>query len=210
VSDRRALARMLSQVRIFGFVEPAGGRRDLMAPGFGSRPPLVGPDGSFRLVGLRPGKLRISASAEGERGLSMTRVELNGANVVSGGIDVAEGAQVTGARVVMTYGTSVITGQVSFVNGAPQQGSRMIAQARRAGSAPGAGGDFARSVEADARGFFRIEGLPAGEYEVTVHVFGAGGRPSRSQPTPASLAEGGETRVAPVIDFSQNPARPQN
>jgi hypothetical protein len=56
----------------------------------------------------------------------------------------------------------------------------------------------------DARGFFRIEGLPAGEYEVTVNLFG-GGRGHRSAPLNVSVADGAETRITPVIDFSKSP-----
>jgi hypothetical protein len=58
----------------------------------------------------------------------------------------------------------------------------------------------------DARGFFRLEGMPAGEYEVAVHAFplrpGPGGaRIQRSEPLRVVLGDGGETKVAPVIDF---------
>jgi hypothetical protein len=58
----------------------------------------------------------------------------------------------------------------------------------------------------DGRGFFRLEGMPAGEYEVVVHAFplgpGPGGmRVRRSEPLHVVLGEGGETKVAPVIDF---------
>ena len=110
VSDRAAAARLLSQVRIYGWVES----RDRIAPPFSSRAPGVNPDGAFRLGGLRPGKMRLSASTDGAKGLSVARVELAGANVI-GGFQVADGAQVTGVRVVLTYGTAVVTGQVNYV-----------------------------------------------------------------------------------------------
>ncbi|MCA1620007.1 MAG: carboxypeptidase-like regulatory domain-containing protein [Acidobacteria bacterium] len=197
VSDRALLARLLSQVRIFGYVES----RDRTVPPFSSRPPGVNPDGTFRLGGLRPGKMHLSVSAEAAKGLSLARVELAGANVTRG-FDIADGAQVTGVRVVLNYGTSVITGQISYVNGTPPAGSRAIAQARRAGVP--ADGSNARTVEVDARGLFRIEGLSAGEYEVIVSVFGAGSR-GFSVPLSVSVPDGGETRIAPVVDFSAQP-----
>ncbi|HEY0171806.1 MAG TPA: carboxypeptidase regulatory-like domain-containing protein [Pyrinomonadaceae bacterium] len=200
LSDRAAAARLLSQVRVFGWVESG----DRTAP-FTARPPAVNPDGTFRLGGLRPGKLHLGASADAVKGLSVSRVELAGANV-TGGFAVAEGAQVTGVRIVLNYGTAVITGQVNYVGGAPQPGSRAIAQARRAG-AP-ADGSIPRTVEVDARGYFRIDGLAAGEYEISVRVFGAG-RLHRSEPLSASVSDGGETRVAPVVDFNAQPRPPQ-
>ncbi len=195
VSDRALAARLLSQVRVYGWLES----RNQMAPPFMQRPTPVGPDGSFRVGGMRPGKLRLNFSAEGTKGLLVSRVELNGANI-AGGIDVAEGAQVTGARLVLNYGTAVVTGQTSYLNGTPPSGSRVIAQARRPG--PQQPGDVGRTVEVDARGFFRIEGLPAGEYEVTVRIFGSG-RMHRSEPLTVSLVDGGETRISPVVDFNK-------
>ncbi|HEX8557812.1 MAG TPA: carboxypeptidase-like regulatory domain-containing protein [Pyrinomonadaceae bacterium] len=196
VADRAAAARMLSQVRIFGWVEPRGQQ---VAPPFAQPPPVVGPDGSFRMAGLRPGKLRIGHSTDSVRGLTLARVELNGASVHEG-LEVAEGAQVTGVRVVLAYGSGVVTGQVVYAGGAPGPDARVIVQARRVGGAAAA--DMLRQAGADARGFFRVEGLPAGEYEVTARVFG-GGRMHRSEPQNVSVAEGGEVKVSPVVDFNK-------
>ncbi|HEX6183566.1 MAG TPA: carboxypeptidase-like regulatory domain-containing protein [Pyrinomonadaceae bacterium] len=195
VSDRALAARLLTQVRVYGWPET----NNQMAPSFSQRPTSINPDGSFRIPGLRPGKLRLGSAGDNIKGLVLSRVEYNGANAI-GGIDVAEGAQLTGVRMVLTYGTGVITGQTSFLNGAPQPGTRVIAQARRAGAQTP--NEFGRTVEVDARGLFRIEGLPAGEYLVTVSVFGAG-RMQRSEPQTVSLSDGGETRVTPVVDFAQ-------
>jgi Carboxypeptidase regulatory-like domain len=199
VSDRALAARLLTQVRVYGWVEARG----QSAPPFSQRPTPINPDGSFRIPGLRPGKLRLGYAGDNIKGLILSRTELNGVNV-AGGIDLAEGAQVAGVRMVLIYGTAVITGQTSFLNGTPPDGTRVIAQARRAGAQTP--NDFGRTVAVDARGFFRIEGLPAGEYLVTVSVFGAG-RMQRSEPLTVSLADGGETRVTPVVDFAQQPPR---
>ena len=195
VSDRALAARLLTQVRVYGWLD----MRNQAAPSFSQRPTIINPDGSFRIPGLRPGKVRLGYAGDNIKGLILSRTELSGANI-SGGIDITEGAQVTGVRMVLTYGTAVITGQTSFLNGTPPPGTRVIAQARRAGAQTS--NEFGRTVEVDARGFFRIEGLPAGEYNVTVSVFGAG-RMQRSEPQTVSLVDGGETRVTPVVDFAQ-------
>jgi hypothetical protein len=107
----------------------------------------------------------------------------------------------------MTYGTATVVGQTTFVNGTVPPGSRVMAFARLAGPtpAPAAG----HSAEVDARGFFRIEGLPAGEYEITVNIFNftgpPGTRPSRSAPLRVVIGDGGEVRVSPVVDFQADP-----
>jgi hypothetical protein len=194
VGDRATVARLLGQVRVIGYVESSAQQ---IIPNY-SRPPVVAPDGSFRLAGLRSGKLRIAASAEGAKGLSLSRVELNGARV-SGGIDVAEGTQLSGVRVVMVYGSGVIRGQVNFTNGAPPPGARLVASARRVGASGDERGD--REVEADARGFFIIEGLTAGDYEIVVRAFNAG-QMYRSATQRVSLGDGGELNVTPALDLS--------
>ncbi|HEX8292415.1 MAG TPA: carboxypeptidase-like regulatory domain-containing protein, partial [Pyrinomonadaceae bacterium] len=192
-----AAARMLSAVRVYPRVE-ANRQQELMPPAF-SRPVNVNPDGSFRVTGLSPGRLTLGTMSEAVKGLSTTRVELNGANV-GGGFEVAEGAQVTGLRIVMTYGTATLVGQTSFVNGTPPPGARVMATARLVGQPPGS--SFGRSVEVDARGYFRIEGLPAGEYDVTVFLFApAPGRARRSDPLRVAFGDGGEAKVAPVVDL---------
>lgn len=197
-ADRAAAAQMLSAVRVYPWVEP--NRQQGALPPGPARPVKVGADGSFRVTGLTPGKLRLGTMNDAVKGLTATRVELNGANVI-GGFDVTEGAQVAGLRIVLTYGTATLVGQTTFVNGTPPAGARIMAQARLSGASPDS--SVGRSVEVDARGFFRIEGLPAGEYLVTVHVFAFGrpGRARRSEPQRVVLGDGGETRIAPVVDL---------
>jgi hypothetical protein len=203
VSDRANAARLLSQVRVYGFVQASA---QAAVPNY-SRPQTLAPDGSFRFGGLRPGKLNVSASAEGTKALMLSRIELNGVPVRGGGIEVAEGAQVAGVRVVMVYGSAVIRGQVNFINGALPPNARVIAFAQRLGA--GGEGGFGegmgmRQVAPDVRGLFVFEGLAAGDYEVIVRVFNIG-RASQSEAQRVSVAEGGETSVTSVIDLSAPP-----
>lgn len=207
VHDRAAAAQMLSAVRVYAYVEPPR-ERETFAPG-GPRPVGVNPDGTFRVGGLGPGKLRLGTMSDGVKGLSTTRVEANGANVMNG-LDIAEGAQVSGVHISLTYATGAIVGQVSYVNGAPPPNARVMATARPVGAEPGT---FTRWAQVDARGAFRIEGVAAGDYEVFVNVAIMGGgpaaRPSRSQPQRVTLGEGGEVKVAPVVDLQPAPQQPR-
>lgn len=201
VSDPAAAARMLSAVRIFPSLyvsqQPQVGMSSAL------RPTNINPDGTFRVSGLPPGKLRLSTMNELVRGLVTTRVELNGANVLNG-FDLADGAQVTGVHIVMTLGTATLVGQTTYVNGAPPPNARVMAVARLVGPTPGP--TTSRTAEVDARGYFRIESMPPGEYEVNVFIFPngpipAGQRPPRSAPQRVVVVEGGEAKVAPVVDF---------
>ncbi|HEX8719739.1 MAG TPA: carboxypeptidase-like regulatory domain-containing protein, partial [Pyrinomonadaceae bacterium] len=129
LSDRAAAARMLQQVRIYGFVET----RNDSVPMNALRAPAPAPDGSFRVGGLRAGRLRMSFNmGDQTKGLSLSRIELNGANVASG-IELKEGEQLTGVRIVLAYGSGVVTGQAGFEGGALPPGARVIARARPAG-----------------------------------------------------------------------------
>lgn len=208
VSDRATATRLMAGVRLHGFVES---RSEVIIPNF-IRPLAVGTDGSFRFTGLRPGKLRINAGSE-VKGLSVSRIEMKGASVgdgidmvgvarVSGGsgIDIVEGAQITGIRVVLAYGSGVVRGQINFTNGTLPTGSRVMVLARRVAAAGEDRGG--RSVEADTRGRFIIEGLAPGNYEVHALVFSNTGT-YQSDDQHASLAENGDMNVALTLDLSK-------
>jgi hypothetical protein len=207
VTDRALLSKLLSQVRIYSWVDTG----DRSMPMSGTRPTPLNPDGTFQLTGLRPGKLRLFFN-EGEptKTLSLMRVELNGAPVANDGIPVAEGAQVTGARVRLNYATGVIRGQVSFANGTPPTNARVLVTAH-AVVASASGGERSssawRRAEADVRGLFRLEGLPAGEYELIVNVIG-GNQTVLSARQRVTLADGAEVSVSPTIDLDKPPPPP--
>jgi hypothetical protein len=189
LSDRAAAARMLAAVRVYGSIT-RGSEQDAGPGGF-IRAVAVRPDGGFLITGVRPGTLRLEVGTE-VKGLSLARVELGGADQRQG-INITEGAQVSGVRVVLAYGSATLRGQLSFPNGAaPPQGTRMVVVARRVGSGEGR---WTRGAEADARGRFQLEGLPAGEYEVQARAFG-GGVALMSEPQRVSVNEGGDITVS--------------
>jgi protocatechuate 3,4-dioxygenase beta subunit len=194
VSDRAMAARLMSQIPLSASVESAGrlAPLSLMAP-------QVAADGSFRMSGLPAGKLHFRLW-QMAKGLTLARIEREGVEQ-RGGIEVAEGAQLTGVRVVFSYGTSVVSGQVNFTNGVLPPGSRAWAFARRSGTTGGAVG---RPSEVDVRGRFRIEGLPAGDYELGLSVWtpGIGQREVKQNIT---VPEGGETTITLVFDTTTKP-----
>ncbi|HKG14388.1 MAG TPA: carboxypeptidase-like regulatory domain-containing protein [Pyrinomonadaceae bacterium] len=203
--DRAAAARMLTGVRVYGAATRRG-EDDDGAGGF-ARPVAVGPDGSFQVTGVRPGRLRLDVSTAEVKGLAFSRVEVNGAEQRDG-INIAEGAQVTGVRVVLVYGTATLRGQVSVAaGGALPQGARTLVVARRVG---GPESRFTKGAEADTRGLFQMEGLPAGEYEVQARSFGPNGPPLVGEPVRVSVNEGGDVTVNVTLAQSPNaPAPPE-
>lgn len=132
-------------------------------------PPVINPDGSFLLNGLRPGKLRIAANTRRlPHGFSVLRVERDGV-AQRDGIDIPQDAtHIAGVRVVLAYGTGIVRGAAKVNGGALPPGTRLFVLARRTGTDSAA---VTTSAEVDTRGRFVLEGLAAGEYEL---VLGAG------------------------------------
>lgn len=202
VRDRAAAARMLAGIRIYGAATQRGEESD--AVGF-VRPVSVGPDGSFQMTGLRPGRLRLDVNTSEVKGLAFSRVEVNGAEQRDG-VAIAEGAQVSGVRLVLTYGNATLRGQLTFPGGggALPQGSRAVVVARRVGASETR---YTKGAEADARGRFQIEGLPAGEYDVQARAFGPSTPQLLSDSVRVSVNESGDVTVS--LTLAQPPTPPE-
>ncbi|MFL6230318.1 MAG: carboxypeptidase regulatory-like domain-containing protein [Pyrinomonadaceae bacterium] len=208
-TDRAVLAR-LQQVNISANVRPAAGTAtndQVNAPSFGQGG--IKPDGTFRLMGLRPGKVLINIFNFGQtRGFVLLGVQRNGADAGTG-IDVGEGEQVTGVRVRIGYGAGIVRGQIDVRDGgqpaALPAGARMNVSVRRAGAAtplPNMNG------EVDARGRFVLEGLMGGEYELLIAAFAprAPGTPPARLPVVRQIItvpDSGETSVTIVYDLNR-------
>jgi hypothetical protein len=195
----------LSKLELRAFVRT----EDLAAPTVA--PIRINPDGSFRVTGLRPGKVRISLGSFGyepAKGFSLVRVERAGI-AQSDGIDVVAGENVSAVRLVIGYGTCVLRGQVRVQNGelAPDTRLRIMARRLESDAQPSA-------TVADARGRFHLEGLLPGEYEITVTPMsvtpsspGAPPPPGRLPNRPpvkqnVTVAGSGETEVTLILDLS--------
>ncbi len=125
--------------------------------------PVINSDGTFRLNGLRPGKLRIANTQRLPRGFSVLRVERDGMTQRDG-LDVpTEATHIVNVRVVMGYGNGIIRGQATLKSSELPPGTPLFVLARRT-DAPA----ITASTQVDARGSFILEWLAAGEYEVTV------------------------------------------
>ena len=201
-TDPAALS-AIQQLQLSAYTES----QDLSPPRIGSS--QIGPDGGFRITGLRPGKVRISLSTfRGPKGFSLLRVERDGV-AQRDGVEVAPGERVTGVRLVFAYGTAVVRGQVQVVGGTLPEGTRLFISTRRVGDSTPQGRS---GGQVDDRGRFFIEGLAAGDYEIMLNVIPpppvpGGGPPARPSFPPVkqtvTVAGAGETPVILTIDLSQ-------
>ena len=167
----------LSSLQLF----PIASRNEgLVSPRFMST--RIAADGSFRVTGLKPGKvtLRLAGMPNERKGFSVLRLERDGSEQRDG-IEVEAGEHVTNVRLVLSYGTSVIRGVVKIEGGELPDNLMMRVHALR----PGEKTYPVSPVFVDARRRFALEGLSAGEYDVELILFPA----DRGDPDP---------KIAPV------------
>jgi protocatechuate 3,4-dioxygenase beta subunit len=194
-----AVAGLLQTVNLYAYVQQKG----LAAPSYGTSP--IGPDGSFHMEGLAPGKARIGIQGfpSPPKGLTLVRTELDGLDQPEG-IEVTAGAQINGVRLLFAYGTGSIRGDVKIAGGSLQEGRsiQVILQ-----SAPGGSRRLNRQAQMDGRLHFVVENIPPGTYELVVHSETS--VPDAKSDPPAELlkqtvtvSNGAETRVNLVVDLT--------
>ena len=168
-----------------------------------SSPSKIAGDGSFRIIGLRPGKVRLFFGAyPPPKGFALTRVERDGVEQRDG-FDITAGEEVSGVRLTIAYGTAVIRGQLKITGRALSQGVRFSVRLKRAGS------DSTRpdwSTEADDRNRFLFEDLPPGDYELTVTGYiDLPGAPASTLPAVkkrVTVSKDVEAEITIVIDLN--------
>jgi hypothetical protein len=154
----------------------------------------VGANGGFRLTGLRAGEFLLRAETHGISGrkrLSPLRVEVAG-QTVRGPIELREGQSVTDARIVI------------FQNGVPPRNVCFYVTTERKDECAECQTGFYAQVSAG--GQFIIEGLPPGEYELTLqaHKCGTGEHPGIAPVKQAiRVANGAEARADFVVDLNK-------
>jgi hypothetical protein len=197
-NDKRALAK-LSQLQMLASVQSTSGGWGL---GNTSQSP-VGSDGSFRMVGLPAGTAFLNLGpARGMndlKGFLVERVERDG--TISPRIEIKDGEQVTGVRVVVSYGTAILRGVINVVNGSLPQGARLYVRLSR----PGEPLTNLQGPTVDERGHFVLEGVPAGSYEVSASIIGI--RPGRIVKQQVVLQNDMVTQIAMTLDLGE-PLKP--
>lgn len=163
----------------------------------------INSDGTFRIGGVRPGRMRIVASPPPElKGLTLARVERNGVETKE--FEVAPGEQITGVRLVFTYGTSVLVGHVEIKGGELPLNARMTVRIVREGASPEEWW-LAKQASVDARGRFSIEGVSQGNYKVYLMIFtDADSQPNLPRVEQSiSIPDGARQEITLVLDLTK-------
>jgi len=145
---------------------------------FASPAYAVNADGTFRLGGLKEGRIRFalrSRTRNNFKPLDIVRVERDGVPQTSALI-LKDAEQVTGIRLVVMYLTGAIHGEVKV------EGDESLADSQLLLSVNPLDGDHSwyqssgmnSSPRLDARNRFQIDGLAAGNYEVSLTVWKGG------------------------------------
>ena len=161
--DRELYAR-LAKMRLAAFVRGGGN----IAPVGVSRPSMIGSDGSFRIAGLSPGAAGFRLTSSEPRSRSdfiISRIERDGVFQPRNVVEIKEGEEIAGLRIVVVYGTGTVRGSVKLDNG-PLPTGQLIVRLIKTGESSYA----LRPQLVDARGHFIFEGVPAGTYEVKLLV----------------------------------------
>jgi hypothetical protein len=165
----------------------------------------IKPDGGFRFAALPPGMVQFSIGAysNADPGYQIVRIERDGI-VQPNGIQIQDGEQVTGVRVVVVGGNATIRGVVKVENGPLPTGASLHVQIMRTGEH-----SFRmRSPYLDLRGNFIIEKLAAGTYELTAMAFFPSSESTKglgsSTKQVVNVADGSVTEVTLKIELNQN------
>ena len=192
----RDMAEKLTAVRILAVKQSTGSGSPF------SSYSRLGADGSFRIAGLPPGKVRLVVQGTPSEGLALTRVERGGIEQRDGSIDIAAGEQASDLRLTIVSAAGVIRGQLKITGGALPPGTRFSVRLRRVGNERP---DF--GTETDDRYRFLLEGLPPGDYELIAAGYipaAPGGQPSRLQEARQAVTVTNDVvaEVTLVIDLS--------
>lgn len=158
----------------------------------------LGPGGTFRLSGLAPGLVTLTLVERGSSGLTILRMERNGADLQEG-LRVEAGEQVAGVRLIATYGNSSIRGVVQVQGGVLPPQMRLTISAQRVDASASVRDRAGRNVPVDASGRFQFDQLVAGTYELTLRAPGAGR--NAIAPLSVSVGSGGVQSVVFPLDL---------
>ena len=197
-TDDKSALQMLTQLQMRAYVTtPAGS-----AVGGSSAMSPIGPDGSFTLTGLGGGTVNFNLGGTGmspfpPKGFIISRIERDGVAVTTRTLEIKESEQVAGVRVFVSYGTGIIRGVVKLENGTMPEGARIFLRVAKGNESP----NFIRPPQVDARGYFLMDGLVAGSYEVSATLVGHTGKRE------VNVQDGIATDVVITIDMSAPPVR---
>jgi protocatechuate 3,4-dioxygenase beta subunit len=199
--DSKAGSAKFSELQLRAFVaNPGAGTSGGIASSAASP---VGPDGSFVITGLPGGMVNFMLGALDSpfpvKGFNIARIEQNGVPLQRS-LEIRDGEQVTGIRVVLAYGNATLRGVVNIENGPLPAGARIFVRLTQGGQTT----PSLRPPQVDARGHFLVDGLSAGVYEVHASVAGVTPMP-RPVTREINVQDGVITDIALTIELTPVP-----
>ena len=191
-SEDKTAFEKVTKMQLRAFISVGGGFG-------GSSSSPISPDGSFRLPGLSAGNVQIIlGSMMGPApGFTISRIERDGV-AIPRTIEIKDGENITGVRVVVTYGTATLRGVVKLENGTLPEGGSMFVRLGKPGDPAG----FSRPWGVDSRGHFVMENISPGLYELSVMVFTQKGETVKTVKREVTVQEAVANEVAITIDMS--------
>ena len=130
----------------------------------------IGPDGSFKVAGMRAGTVFFSIFRHPTGQFEVARVERDGV-VVQSNLEIKPREQIRGLRLIVRSRSGQIRGVVKLENGQIPM-SRVLVSAKRVGDE-----NFETPLRVDDRGRFQSEALVAGVYELKLLAYVGRARP---------------------------------
>jgi hypothetical protein len=171
--DRTAQSKLSGvMLQAVGRDESNEGRVDVTRSAIGGMSTMamgtIKPDGTFRVGGIRPGKVFLMAQSLTDKLLKLVRIERDGAVVEE--LNVGPGEQISGLRLVFAIGAASIIGRVDVRGGTLPSGARISVVAEKQGDTAGVTASSYFFAEANSRGQFVFDNLLPGTYEVRVQA----------------------------------------
>ena len=166
----------------------------------------IGADGSFTISGLGTGTavFQIPSSQR----FRITRIERNGV-VQPRGVEVREGEQVAGLRLVVSFGNASIRGVIEVASGTLPPKANFYIWLRNLSEDPTIASSSRFAADVDARGQFVIEGLQPGTYELNAGIVLREMRmmlPAKKQQI--EVTAGSSNNITVSVDIPANLPRP--
>jgi protocatechuate 3,4-dioxygenase beta subunit len=199
-TDDKTLLASFRKVRIHAniFEDESHGSSALSSP--------IDEAGNFRIGTLKAGTVAFSLSNYGR--FQIVRVERNGVAYPKG-LEIKEGEQMSGVRVVLNYGSGTLRGVLNIEGGKLPDNGSAFASLRRVGEDIYLLNSWSSAVRVDARGNFFADGLVPGTYELNTGVFVPGSPgPLRHIKQQVVIADGGVTNVTVTVNLKSTSDRP--
>lgn len=156
----------------------------------------VSSDLTFRISGLRPGKVKLSAIPFAQQEFSVLRIERNGLPVTDG-FDIQANEQIAGVRIILVEANCVLRGRVSVQGGSLPSDGFVVVSVRLLNDSEGSN----QGTQVNSRGEFSFENLAPGNYEVTASLAGPNQKRRVATTQTISVMSGIPADVALTLDL---------